>query len=70
MGARTSRDDDDRLLAMVAMRCAGKTSRDVGEAFGLTNEAVRIATNRVFSADQKESGEAAETVARAYWGAA
>ena len=51
-GARdTSRAADDRILAWIAARCAGRTTREIAAAWGATEMSVRVATNKVRNAD-------------------
>lgn len=60
---------DEALLQMLVLRCAGHSSRDVGDRLGVSSHAVRVATNRVIAADLLESGEPARDVLAAYqWG--
>ena len=58
---------DEVLLQMLALRCAGQSSRDVADRLGVRPEAVRVATNRVLEADLLESGEPASKVLAWYW---
>lgn len=60
-----TRAEDEQLLAMIAARLSLK-STSVARKFGLTGPAVRIATNRVLTADLAESGECPVAVAAAY----
>lgn len=64
---RSSRAEDEALLAMVRARASGLDSVQIAATRGRTPEGVRIATNRVRAADLAESGEPAEIVERAYW---
>lgn len=66
MPKHSDRQDDERLLAMIRLRVKCDSSEHVGQRFGLTSAAVRIATNRVRNADLQESGEAERDVAAAY----
>jgi hypothetical protein len=54
-GAKVSRTptrrDDERLLCWLQMRDAGMTTRQIGEAWGVTKNAVIGAINRVTKED-------------------
>lgn len=60
----STRDGDERLLKMIAARCAGWTSPDIAAVTGLRVATVRTMTNDVLTADAEHSGEAVEP---AYW---
>lgn len=66
-GKRLSRAEDERLLDWLACRTAGQTARQIGGRYGVTQEAVRVATVRVRDADIAESGEPREIVEGGYW---
>lgn len=57
------RAEDDLLLRMMAARCAGWTTVEIGKACGMNAETVRLFTNRV-RAEDEASGE---DCAGAYW---
>lgn len=44
---RAGRDEDDRVLAMLALRDAGVSSREIGQQYGLSASAVRARISRV-----------------------
>ena len=66
MGRTASRDSDDRLLHLIALRCAGYSAAQTGARYGMADTAVRTMTNRVRDADVVESGEPREAVLAAY----
>lgn len=69
MPARATRRDDERLLGMLALRCAGVSSAAIAERVGAKPEGVRIATTRVRNDDLEQSGEPARVVLAGYrWG--
>lgn len=59
-----SRAADEALLAMVHLRASGMTPHEIAQEFGVRDQYVSTATNRVMRADMAESGE---DVAGAYW---
>jgi hypothetical protein len=63
-----SRASDDRVLAMITLRCRGQASDVIAARFGMKGPDVRIVTNRVKNADVAESGEDRVVVLGAYWG--
>lgn len=62
--AKSTRADDERLLAAVRIRAAGGTSEEASRAMGKSKTYTRAATNRVRDDDTAYSGE---DVAGAYW---
>lgn len=63
---RGTRTDDEAVLAMIRLRCELRFSNRVAEVLGLSQERIRVATDRVRKADLAESGEPPETVNEAY----
>ena len=61
------REDDDRLLGMVASRARGMSCPSLARRFGVSAHAVMMATNRVMKADLAESGERPSVVQQWYW---
>lgn len=61
------RCQDTRLVAMLRLRTAGMTGKDIGERMGLSPEAVLGQTNRIMQADLAESGESEAVVRAGYW---
>ena len=62
---KRGRDEDERVLAILAMHAAGWSSAEIGRQFGFMRpEAVRVIIQRVLKADLAESGEP-EAVVRA-----
>lgn len=49
----TTRNADDALLEMIALRMEGWTSNEIGETLGFKPEHVRASTNRVVHDDAK-----------------
>lgn len=50
-----TREDDELVLRMLALRCAGKTSPVVAHIMGTTSDRVRVITNRVRDEDVTHS---------------
>lgn len=46
-----SRASDDRILAWVAARCAGRRTVEIAAQWGVSEMTVRVATNKVRSED-------------------
>lgn len=65
--ARPSREDDEKLLQMLTLRCAGWSSWQISVRLGISESYARAGTNRIRSADRKESGEQARIVEAGYW---
>lgn len=65
-----ARTTDELHLRWVKLRASGFTSAQIGARFGVSQEAVRIATNRICKADKAEArfwGDDPGTVASSYW---
>ena len=62
----TTRADDERLLNLLAARARGATTPYLARATGFTDSRIRTATNRVRTADMRESGEPLDDVLRHY----
>ena len=62
-----SRREDARALLMLDMREDCMSAGVIGRLLGMSDSAVRVATNRILDADLRESGEPAEVVRAAYW---
>lgn len=60
----SGREQDERILQAIRLRCEGVEPRRIAAATGLSTDYARAATNRVKAADEKESGE---EVAAGYW---
>ena len=56
MSNRPPRQDDERVLRMIALRHAGWSSRAIAERMGVRPESVRVMTNKVRNADEKLEG--------------
>jgi transposase len=62
------REDDERLLAWVAMRAKGHDAKTVAEQFGVTVQRVINATNNVMKDDLDYSkDEPTGRIRRSYW---
>lgn len=66
MGRTATRDADELLLRLIALRCAGHSAARIGARYNMADTAVRTITNRVRDADAAESGEPREAVLAAY----
>jgi hypothetical protein len=62
--SKSTRADDERVLAAIRLRCAGVSMPKIGARLGMTTNQVRKSTERVRDADAAESGE---QVRGAYW---
>lgn len=65
-----ARENDDLHLQWVKLRSIGLTSLEVATIYGVTPEAVRIATGRIRKADEAEArfwGDDPKAVADHYW---
>ena len=60
----STRADDERLLNLLAARTRGATTPYLSHTTGMTDSAIRTATNRVLAADMRESDEPAGDVLR------
>lgn len=58
------RADDETALHMVKLRASGLSSFQIAQRLGTTNEAVRIATNRIRKDDEAHEGRDLSTH---YW---
>lgn len=63
---RGTRAEDDAVLEMIRLRCALRISSRVSDVLGISQERIRVATDRVRKADLAESGEPPVTVNAAY----
>ena len=63
----STRADDERLLNLLAARARGATTPYLARATGFTDSRIRTATNRVRTADMRESGEPVDAVQQHYW---
>lgn len=65
----SQRETDERVLLMIRMRCAGKSSAEIADALSVTRESVRVQTNRVRHDDiaQATSRQQAKLISEAYW---
>lgn len=61
------REDDDRLLAMAAMRCRGFGWTAIAKRFGSRKGTVSKALNAMLADDIAHSGEPAGSVRSGYW---
>lgn len=61
------RDNDERILSLLARRTSGETTQKVAKRLRLTEGYVRSITNRVLKADINESGEPLEQILSGYW---
>ncbi|MFC4731757.1 hypothetical protein [Salipiger abyssi] len=59
-----TREDDDRLLAMLALRSSGKRPSEIAAGCGLTSQYVSTVTNRVRRDDEAQEGA---DLSAAYW---
>ena len=67
---KTARATDDLHMQWVKLRSVGLTSLEVASIYGVTPEAVRIATGRIRKADEAEAmfwGDDPNAVAEHYW---
>lgn len=67
MSARAPQVSDATLLDWIRRRVAGETAQQIARRAGVTQERVRVVTNRVRDADLAESGEPERVVRAAYW---
>jgi DNA-binding IclR family transcriptional regulator len=65
----TTRQDDERVLVMIARRAAGVDVRRIAAAFGMTRQSVYAATQKVLAADlaHPDPGATRARIAGAYW---
>jgi len=64
----TRREQDNRLVDMVAARAAGMKPSEIGKKFGVGSQNVITATNAVMDDDIRDAKtEEPETVRAAYW---
>ncbi len=68
------REDDERVLRMIRLRCRGVSAPRIGQHMGTSAEYVRTATDKVRKADVayacktgSEAPEAEADVQAAYW---
>lgn len=61
--SKTTRADDDRLLALLSLRAEGHSAGALSRLFGLRSSYIRTATNRVRTADEAYEGRILE----GYW---
>ncbi|MFD1913818.1 hypothetical protein [Halodurantibacterium flavum] len=67
-GHAVTRASDELVLRWLSLRTDAQLDCNViGERFGVSQERVRVATNRVRDADLDESGEDYEAVKAQYW---
>lgn len=63
-----SREQDMRLLEVVAARSKGASLSEISRAFGMPTSAATTQTNKVMDADLAHStDETTETIKAAYW---
>lgn len=61
------RKQDDIVLLWLALRAKGMSNGKIGKLCGKGDAHIAAITNKVMRADIAESGEAPDTVRRAYW---
>ncbi|ADO43135.1 hypothetical protein [Ketogulonicigenium vulgare] len=66
MSALPTRQDDELILRALAMRVRGISLSEVGDILGVGKSTIGMATQAVFEADLRESGERAAVVDRGY----
>lgn len=66
MGRIATREDDGRVVEVLARRAEGETAQAIADATGLSRSAISVLTNRVFHDDAALSGEPREAVLRGY----
>ena len=59
-----TRQTDNKILEWIRLRTEGFSAAQVGEKYGVPEERVRVATNRVLDADIEHC---CPDVAKAYW---
>lgn len=59
-GREKTRDDDERELDMLALRCAGMKSTALARRYEMSPPAVRTLTNRIRDAHAAHTGEAVD----------
>lgn len=62
-----NRQQDERLLALVAARSRGYSLKEIAQEFQTSTAGATTQTNKVMDADLDESGEDVAVVNAAYW---
>ena len=61
------RSSDNLMLSLLALRRDGVGTTKIAKRFGLRENYVRIATNRIMAAYLAESGESSGVIRWSYW---
>ncbi len=62
-----TRHDDEATLDVIRSRVSGTPVAEIAARHGISEDRVSVATNRVWNADRKESGEPEGAVNACYW---